>query len=231
VRYLGGKTQISKELAQVLNTYRRDGRDFLDPFCGSLAISRALGGCGVASDVSLPLISLYRAIAAGWRPPQVFSRDEWEAAKSLPDENPLKGFAGFGCSFRGLYFSGYAGGYVGPVSNHGAFAAAKVLTRDVIELVKRGVRFECRDFFDIQPTRGYFLYLDPPYRGTAGYSGTQPINYDRFYARVEEWAYYGPVLISEYAFPGRVVWEKSRAVKMRAGSGDRADEKLFAVGV
>jgi DNA adenine methylase len=230
MRYLGGKTQIAKELAAVLNA-ERGALPFWDPFCGSLAVSKALGGAGLCSDISLPLISLYEAIARGWRPPTEMSKAEWQAAKNLPDTDPLKGFAGFGCSFRGLYFSGYAGGYVGPCSNPGALAAAKVLVRDVTLLKARGCDFICADFFDCEPEPGYFVYLDPPYRDTSKYDGTPPINYDLFYARVEAWARFGPVFVSEYSFPlGRCIWEKSRAIKLRAGSGERATERLFRVG-
>ncbi len=204
---------------------------FWDPFCGSLAVSLALGGAGICSDISAPLIALYTAIASGWVPPAELSKDAWLAARGLPDSDPLKGFAGFGCSFRGLYFSGYAGGYVGPVSNPGALAASKVLTRDVALLASRGCSFLELDFFDIEPQSGLFLYLDPPYRDTAGYAGTPDFDHDAFYARVEEWAHFGPVYVSEYAFPlGKCVWQKDRAVKMTAGSGNRATERLFRIG-
>jgi DNA adenine methylase len=229
MRYLGGKTQISKELAAQVNKYRKE-KIFWDPFCGSLAMSVALGGQGLVSDVSQPLISLYKAIETGWDPPAVLSREQWEKAKCLPDTDPLKGFAGFGCSFRGLYFSGYAGGYVGPVSNFGAQAARQVLLRDVEKLVKRKCTIKCIDFFDVQPNSEQFLYLDPPYQGTHGYIGTPVFDHQKFVQRVLEWARFGPVCVSEYAFSiGVCVWKKSRARKLAVSSGTRATEKLFVV--
>lgn len=229
MRYLGGKTQISKELAAQVNRYR-NGKAFWDPFCGSLAMSVALGDKGLVSDISPPLINLYKAIEAGWDPPAVLSREEWEKAKHLPDTNPLKGFAGFGCSFRGLYFSGYAGGYVGPVSNPGAQAARQVLLRDVEKLAKRNCTIQCLDFFEVEPNAERFLYLDPPYQGTQSYAGTPTFDYQRFVQRVLEWARFGPVCVSEYAFPlGKCVWEKSRARKLAVSSGTRAIEKLFVI--
>ena len=229
MRYLGGKTQIATELAAVVNLFRQD-RPFLDPFCGSLAVAKALGGPGICSDIHPALIALYPAIQDGWVPPSTLSKDEWEDCKRLPAINPLHGFAGFGCSFRGLYFQSYGGGYVGPVSNFGAIAAKTVLLRDIDLLSKRGVVFQCQSFFDIPPSADVFLYLDPPYRGTTAYRGTPDFDYDRFYARVKEWAVFGPVCVSEYAFPlGECVWEKSRARKLITGSGLRAVERLFVV--
>lgn len=228
MRYLGGKTQIAKELAGVVQQYRK-GLPFWDPFCGSLAMAKALGGAGIVSDIHPALMSLYQAIAGGWVPPITLDRKEWEQAKHLPDNNPLKGFAGFGCSFRGLYFSGYAGGYVGPNSNPGAQAASQVLIRDVTILRNRGVIFELLDFFDVDAGPGLFLYLDPPYKNTATYKGVPPFDHEKFVLRVLEWAKFGPVLVSEYDFPvGRCIWEKSRARKLKTGTG-RALEKLFLV--
>lgn len=229
MRYLGGKTQIATELARVVNEYRLPGQPFLDPFCGSLAMGKALGGAGICSDIHPALIVLYQAIEDGWCPPSTLSKQEWERAKHLPDTNPLKGFAGFGCSFRGLYFQSYGGGYVGPVSNPGAQAARMVLLRDVKCLVSRGVKFRHQSFFDIQPSADYFLYLDPPYKGTTAYKDTPVFPYALFYDRVYEWAQFGPVCVSEYCFPlGAVVWEKSRARKLAVGTGRRL-EKLFVV--
>ena len=47
---------------------------------------------------------------------------------------------------------------------------------------------------------------------------------------LREWAEFGPVCVSEYTFPlGRIVWEKSRARKLIAGSGKRAVEHLYLV--
>ena len=229
MRYLGGKTQIARELAKEINTYRGN-LPFLDPFCGSLAMAKALGGFGFVSDIHPALIALYQSIAAGWLPPETFSREEWEHAQNLPDHNPLKGFAGFGCSFRGMYFQGYAGGFVGPVSNFGAQAARQVLLRDVLILKDRGVEFKCQNFFDIEPHPNVFLYLDPPYKGVTGYKGTPKFPYHQFVERVQQWSRFTPICVSEYQFPlGRVVWEKSRARKLIAGSGKRAIERLYLI--
>lgn len=230
MRYLGGKKQISKELAAIVNRYRGN-RPFWDAFCGSLSVSVALGGQGLCSDIHPALISLYRAIAGGWVPPSKLSREDWARAKVLPDTDPLKAFAGFACSFRGLYFSGYAGGYVGPASREGALAASEVLLRDVSALVGRGCVFEQLDFIATTPTPGFLVYLDPPYRGTSGYAGTAALDYTRFYEQCLVWSKVCPVLVSEYNLPiGRCIWSKSRARKLIAGSGERALEKLYLVG-
>ena len=194
-------------------------------------MSVALGGSGICSDSHPALIVMYQAVADGWDPPRTLTRDEWYSAKMLHDTDPLKAFAGFGCSYRGLYFSGYAGGYVSPTSRYGAIAARQTIRRDVLTLKRRGCVFESRDFFSIEPKPGVFLYLDPPYKGTAEYDGTSRFDYERFYRRVIEWAAFGPVCVSEYDFPlGECVWGMLKRKKLVDRNQYSAYEKLYVVG-
>ncbi len=181
----------------------------------------------LASDVCAPLVNMWLALRAGWHPPETLSKDEWRAAKELPETDPLKAFAGFACSFRGCWFQGYAGGYVGPVSRHGAVAASEVVRRDA----PAPWHVARLDFNAQQPSSGFgAVYCDPPYAGTSGYAATGGFDHAAFVTRCAEWSSYCNVLVSEYAFPiGVCVWEKSRAVKMTAGSGARATEKLFLI--
>src|SRR5688572_11951361 len=102
MRYLGGKYRYAKQIAKSINTIR-NGRTVLDAFCGGLSVSAALGGEIIAYDINSDLIELYQAVAQGWDPPSKLNKEEWQAAKTAA--NPLKAFAGFGCSFGGIWFS------------------------------------------------------------------------------------------------------------------------------
>jgi DNA adenine methylase len=159
----------------------------------------AKGGAVLASDACVPLVNMWRAARAGWVPPTELSKEAWQAAKQLPDTDPLKAFAGFACSFRGLWFSGYAGGYVGPVSRHGAVAASEVIVRDApapFDVI-------CIDFLAQQPRQlGWLIYCDPPYAGTSGYIATAAFDSAAFERRVCEWSEFGPVLVSECRLKG-----------------------------
>ena len=207
MRYLGGKTRIAKRLAEQINRFREPGAPFWDPFCGGLSMAVALGGEGLVSDAHPALIAVYRAVAAGWDPPKTLTESEWRAAKELPDSDPLKAFAGFGCSFGGKWFGGYAapapeyfynanskprldgssreGERIAPKDF--ADEARRALLRDVPTLTTRGCVFDCVDFLSITPVDlGALLYLDPPYRNTTGYS--LPFDHDAFDVRAREWA-------------------------------------------
>lgn len=201
MQYLGGKTRLAKRLVAAMAPYRR-GRPFWEPFCGGLSVSVELakGGPGLVSDANPALIALYKGVANGWQPPESLSEEMHAFAKKLPDDQPLKAFAGFGCSFGGTWFGTYARSPV-PTRNYAA-TCARALARDIGALLDSGARVEHLDFlaFDPQPTP-YFLYLDPPYRGTTGYKGVPDFDHDRFYERVRGWSRYTDVFVSEFEMP------------------------------
>lgn len=225
LRYLGGKSRIAKALAKTIRE-RMGARPFWEPFCGGLSMSVALGGPGVVSDGHPALIALYEAVASGWDPPAVVSREERDAALALPDSDPFKAFARFGCGFGGNWSSGYAGN---DAQNDYADASRKAVLRDVRAIVSAGCRIGHVDFLSVEPAPigDHFLYLDPPYAGTTGYSIA--FDYDRFLVRVREWSRFAEVFVSEYAFPlGVCVWEKPCVVHMTRARSTK-NERLFFV--
>ncbi len=233
MRYLGGKRRIAQDIARIVNA-ARGPLPFWEPFCGGLGASRALaaGGPGLITDAFPPLISLYQAVRAGWDPPAALTREEWTAARSLPDSDPRKAFAGFGCSFGGTWFGGYT--KPGTRQAHGrdlhedpAGACRAALIRDLSAL--RECAIERLDFLDVEPRPlPCVIYCDPPYAGTTGYA----LAFDsaRFWSRVQGWERVGvPCFVSEFGcpVPHRAVW--SRAVSMKLGTGKPRVERLFRV--
>jgi DNA adenine methylase len=226
VRYLGGKTRIAKQIAAEVDRVRRPGQLVWDAFCGGLSVSRALlkNGPVLSTDACAPLIALYRAVQNGWQPPTEVSEETWRAARALPDSDPMKAFCGFGCSFGGRYFQGFARG----AGRNWADECRRGLLRDV-----PGLCFGRLDF--LQQTPHSFdgvLYLDPPYEGTKTYAGLPAFNSQVLWDRAREWAEFCPVFVSEYQGPPEFSVCLSLAHKQTvapAQSGDRADtiEKLF----
>ena len=144
MRYLGGKSKHAKEIAKAIAPRGL----WWDAFCGGFAMATALSeyGPGVASDAHPALISLHRAVAAGWEPPRDFSEEQHKDAQKLPDSNPLKAFAGFGCSFGGLWFHTFAKDSTG--KRNYASQAANSLRRGVRG---RPVEILRLDFLDVDP--------------------------------------------------------------------------------
>lgn len=213
----------------------RRGRPFWDPFCGGLSMSAAFckaGGRGIVSDANPSLIALYQAVAAGWDPPTHVSEDDYRVARSLPDTDPLKAFAGFGCSFGGKWFGGYA--RQPSTGRNYAMNARNVVLRDVGAIVRSGSIIACADFLAFEPRPiAAVLYLDPPYEGTTGYGAVAPFDHARFYARVAAWANYTDVFVSEYGMPwGRLAAEMHpfQSLAGRCKETCKKPERLYRYG-
>jgi DNA adenine methylase len=242
MRYLGGKSKIAKELARIIQPKGL----WWEPFCGGLSMSVQLAkyGPGLVSDAHPALIALYQAVRAGWQPPEAVTEADYQAARGLPDSDPLKAFVGFGCSFGGKYFGGYAAQarartttrvhrgtetfYEDPVR-----ACGKALASDLAALSSCAV--ECLDFLKQEPCPGFeVIYCDPPYWGTTGYS-TGDFDHETFWALCIAWARLGTrVFVSEYTcpYPGIAweVWSKPVRVQVAGGHKDsKATEKLYRV--
>ena len=231
MRYLGGKTRIAKQLAAEIDKVRRPGQWVWDAFCGGLSMTKALSVHGpvYSTDACVPLIALYRAVQAGWDPPSEVDEAAYRAARDLPDTDPMKAFCGFGCSFGGKWFGGYARGE----NRNWASECKRGLLRDAR---CAGLEFACADWLTSQPRAlDGVLYLDPPYAGTTGYAGAPPFDHAAFYRRVAEWSAYGPVFVSEYEMPfGVEVWNapKRKTVDGRGGGvacGQVATERLYYI--
>lgn len=235
MQYLGGKSRIAKQLAEVIDSVRHPGQWVWDAFCGGLSMSVALRKKGPvwSTDACVPLIALYRAVQSGWEPPTEVSKAQWQAAKALPDSDPMKAFCGFGCSFGGMWFAGKAA----PRTNgttaklHSIEASsANTLKRDCVN-----ARLDLVDFMSVQPQPcEAILYLDPPYAGTQSYEGVAPFDSEAFVQRVRGWAQYTHVFVSEYSFPiGECVWSKasngSNCFSARSKKAP-AIERLYYVG-
>ena len=203
---------------------------FWEPFCGGANVTMHLamtGRPGKASDIHPALIALYHAIQGGWDPPMNVSKEEYDAAKTLPDSDPRKAFIGFCCSFGGKYFGGYA--KPRPSQWNNAAGGRKVLLKQFEHL--RSWEFGCYSFFDVPPEpTDLALYCDPPYQGTTGYSSGK-FPHDEFWARCQEWSRHTTVFVSEYSCPVacRLVWEKTVARYLKSQDSEVHTEKLFQV--
>lgn len=226
MRYLGGKYRIAKHIAAEIHKIRKPGQLVWDAFCGGLSVGAAIGKPVVCTDVNADLIALYEAVAAGWSPPSEVSAGQHATLKTAAP-SPLRTFAGFGCSFGGMWFATYHHGRDNGTGSYSSFAnsARNSLLKDV----PRVTQFACMSFFDVDPgPENMIIYCDPPYRGTVGYSAVGAFDHDAFEARVEMWSTFCPVFVSEYAFPlGREVWAAS---KPNGSAFAKKIERLYLVG-
>lgn len=237
MRYLGGKSRLGKHIAaKILEIVPPEHRlEYLEPF---------LGGAGAfehiaphfeqtyAGDVHEDLILMWQAVARGWDPPLDVTPEQHRELRHA-EPGALRAFVGFGCSFGGCWFGGYARsnnpmpkGLTGASveiqqSYHAALRARPVLAR-----AKTLTRVS---FFDWPVVPGVVLYCDPPYAGTYGYKGVQEFDSRAFWQRANEWAAAGSyVFVSEESAPDdwAVVWAREQQAQVQA-KGIRLERLFF----
>lgn len=238
MQYFGGKSRVAKDLAEVINGRLLSKQTYVEPFCGAMNIAcRITGSRNMLLNDGHP--HLYHLWEWAMKDMSIFPNSVTEEdyqrihlrVVSNDDSRAMaiKGFVGFGCSFGGKWF----GGYARDARGGGNFAQTAING-----LAKKVKRFEegggtvtlANSLYDqlfdnhIIPA-GTLIYCDPPYRGTTGYKGLDAFDSDRFNAWAEDLCHEGhDVIISEYldSVPkgAEVIWEResSRAIRGRNGS-------------
>lgn len=125
MRYQGGKSRISNKLSmiimnEVLKCQRisnnSDGNIennyFVSLFCGSCVIESKLAlhfKNLICNDNHKYLIDLWKGLQEGYELPEYISKEQYQYIKQNKDDDSiLSGFVGFGCSFGGKWFGGFA---------------------------------------------------------------------------------------------------------------------------
>lgn len=222
MNYFGGKQRIAGQLAPFIQSRLASGQAFVDLFCGATnVVSRIRADTRIANDACAPLIALHRAVQGGWQPPTTVTEDEYRAARSLPDDDPRKAFIGFGCSFSGKWFGGYARNKT--ERNYAANARNSLLKKHAN---LRDVVFTAGDYRDVVLPDRSLVYCDIPYRGTTAYGATGAFDHEAFYKWASAARQAGhDVLVSEYAanVPDgwQVVWSVDSKQDIRSADGLR----------
>lgn len=198
MQYLGGKSRLGKKIAAVLNPMLVNGAPYYEPFCGGCWVSQYVrADWRLLADAHPQLIAMWKAVQAGWVPPENISEEEYAAAKRGELSPELTAFIGFGCSFGGKWFGGYARG--GEGRSYASNARNSIL-RKLRGL--NGAHFENADYRAIVPRPRSVVYCDPPYAGTTKYSGTAEFDSAEFWQKMREWSAEGhSVVVSEYTAP------------------------------
>ena len=195
MQYLGGKFRIRKALGKFINKNLK-GRDYYEPFVGAAwVLSEVKAENRFASDANPWLITMWKALQEGWVPPDEVSEYLYKWYRdNTPVDDPMTAFIGFGCSFSGKWFGGYARG--GP--RNFAKNAKSSLCKQIVTV--KSAQFSFRSYEELSP-RDALIYCDPPYRNTTGYGAIGTFNHDEFWQRVREWSSGNTVLVSEYDAP------------------------------
>ena len=239
MRYFGGEAKIAKELAAFINTthLQDNNKPFIDAFCGSCNIISKIDDkrIRIANDKHKELMAMWQWVQEHGvdRLPTDVSKELYyyiKTSTTCPDW--LKGFVGFGCSFAGKWWGGYA---TSDKERNYAVNAVNSIREKMTGL--HNVTFVCRDYFDITlPDVPSIIYCDIPYSGTTKYSVS--FNHTQFY----EWcckmkAQGHIVLVSEYEsgvslnLINNIVWRKEskRDIRNKDGEQSKTTEVLVCI--
>jgi DNA adenine methylase len=231
VRYQGGKYHLCKYYLPFLLSAAQSVDQYVEPFVGAAHVASRLVLNGLdlpvyLSDLSLDLILMYQQIQSGeFVPPYSISEELYQQLRNS-EPSALRGFAGYGASWGGKFFGGYARGHPGEdivrASNRAVAKTSRILSH---------ATFACHDYRDLALNGRSLIYCDPPYRDTTGYLA-KDFDSDLFWKVVSEWASSNAVFVSEVTAPAGwiPVWEAQRNVNIRGNiksSADQLTEKLF----
>lgn len=233
MQYFGGKHRIAKPICEFLNSSIEEGQTFVDLFCGSCNVVSNIRQDvkRYANDKNIYLRALFTCLQQGMILPEDISVEDYYRIKEMPERSnedlALKAFVGFGCSFAGKWWGGYARNGRGDNYAKNAFNSIMKKSNKM-----RDVVFSCMDYSEFQCSCGSLVYCDIPYKGTTQYSSVGAFDHESFYA----WAKKKKdcrILVSEYKHNvpdgGQIVWEYASKKEIRNKDGGREEtvEVLF----
>lgn len=227
MRYQGGKSRIAQDIASVISV--RGGDCFVSPFCGSCAVESKVQGFSrkILNDRHQYLIALLQGVQRGYELPESITPEQYRHIREHKDDDPtLAGFVGFGCSFGGKWFGGYARNATG--TNYAA-QSKRSLLKDMATL--QDATFVCADYRRVCIPPRAVIYADPPYNNTTGYHGDR-FDSAEFWIAMRLLADTGhTVFVSEQEAPPDIqcVWERkfTRTLDRNKSNQFSVTEKLF----
>lgn len=228
MHYFGGKVRISKPLSQYLNSILLKDQCFVDMFCGACNIvSKIKANHRIANDIHKELIAMWVGLQDGRELPCEITKEQYYDIKQN-GEDWLKGFVGFGCSYSGKWWGGYAKDNTG--RNYCLNARNSTLKKfsnlKDVEFVNKSY-----EFVDVPDNS--LIYCDIPYKNTTKYS-IGDFDHDVFYEWAKQMIGKGHViLVSEYSCnvpeDASIVWcmDSKKDIRNKDGVQERTKEVLF----
>ena len=234
MKYIGSKNRHAKELLSIILKDRKLNQYYVEPFCGGFNIIDKVNGNRIANDKHYYLIELFKAIQNGWIPPDSISFEQYEEIRKNKDnyESFLVGFVGFGCSFSGKWFGGYARGNQNNGSPRNYCLESK---NNILKQYSglQGIEIYNVDYKTLKIPDYSIIYCDPPYEGTVKYSIKEDFDYNIFWKWCERKVLDGhKVFVSEYNAPSgwKSVWKKNVKNTLDLNTGAKTGtENLFVL--
>lgn len=232
MKYMGSKNRIAKHILPIMLKYRTPEMTWVEPFVGGANVIDKVEGKRIGNDNQEYVISLYKALQNGWKPPIEVSKDFFFEVENNKDKYPkeLVGYLGtqltFGCEWWGSFRRDNTG------KRKYDLEAYNNVMKQQPNLI--GIDFYCGDYRELEIPSDSLIYCDPPYRGVRKYVGNIKFDSDVFWEVCRNWHKQGhTVFVSEYVAPNdfECVWSKEISASannsIKNGQGLKAVEKLF----
>jgi len=206
MRYLGGKFRTCKKILELISDECPPEKydTFIEPFCGALNI-----GCEavsyydnvICSDYCEDVVLLWNHVKEGkFTEPIYISKEEHTLLKN--DKPSWKrAIAGFGFSYRGVWFSTYNDGIEQERNSEREVFNGIKRKEPKIKRISEITHKNYKDV-DLSEVDNAIIYCDPPYKSTSQNYGTdEKFRSDEFWLNVKEWSKNNHVYVSEKECP------------------------------
>jgi DNA adenine methylase len=235
MKYLGGKHGIGKLIANFISNKCPPDlvKGYMEPFCGSLGVFKNMTNKGykkyIASDIQPDLIEMWKKLQNNkLHIPNEITEETYNKLKISKSPNALKAVAGFGLSFGGKYFAGYAQKWVGNSGRNFLNEFKNSIEKIKPTIQEKNIFFYNKSYSSFHPSN-MLIYCDPPYKSTQGYS-TGDFNDILFWDTMRLWSKNNYVFISEEHAPSdfAVVWKKQKRRTLDKKNRFYKYEKLYS---
>jgi len=226
MRYNGGKFAVAKDIAEIIAACS-SGETYWEPFVGAANVicrPELAHFTRYGSDLDPNIIMLLNAVKGGWVPPTSVTEQEYAEAK-LAEPSALRAFIGYGCSFGGKFFGGYARS---GTRNYAGNAHRSLLKQaDLL----RHVALAHSTYRDEPFGKADVIYCDPPYKGTTRCGSASDFDSAAFFEWCIKKAECGSrVFVSEFQAPKefKKIWDRRITDGLRkSGTSHEMIERLF----
>lgn len=229
MKYLGAKHRIGKSIAEQLLMLAPPDTvaGYVEPFVGACGVLKRMTDKGYkkyrAYDKDSELIDMWKCVKLDTLAlPNKVSREDYRIWKQSP-RSPERTAVGYGCSFGGKWWGGYAEDpdglrdYLLEMKNSHAKIRPKI----------QNVSFCASQYSDLLP-KDCLVYCDPPYQGTHGYRG-ETFDHEKFWDWAERMTEDNIVVVSsQFAPEGWIqVWQTHKFRTLQKAERRDATERLY----
>lgn len=233
MKYIGSKRRLAKYILPIMLAERKEGQTWVEPFVGGANLIEKVDGVRIGADNNKYLIAYLKKIQEGWVPNRI-TEDEYKVIKenmvSYPPE--VVGFALVGCSFSGLWASGYAK----PVPGRQDYVGEAIRNAIKQGPKLKGIDFRASGYEELNIPENSFIYCDPPYQSsTPGCYLAKKFDSEKFFGWCRKMALAGhTVFVSESKAPEdfKLIWENQIALTLVKQEGivkPKRIERLYKV--